>query len=550
MNFQPRLALAAVVAIAITAGSGEASALKLASWNMEHLADTDGEGCRPRNPPDYLALKRHADKLNADVIAVQEVENAEALARVFDPEQWSLEIARNPDQEDARSCAGMADKFIITQRTGFAIRKAVKYSRNPDLTGLDIGNGNRHRYGVDITLEAGVPLRMLSVHLKSGCPTGAPGGSDNDCQVLFEQQRVLKKWVDDRAKDAIPFVLLGDFNRRLQAEEQFWSGIDAPGDPLRDLSLSVRRDAVARCQAAFPQFIDFIIFNPASLALFKTESFQELVYDTAPASDHCPIAVELTVPDLGDVAPQKGAMTTGLKWFRRSAEFPLITRYIYEVAARRIDGIRLSASEGPNWVVSLDADETIFENSLGQLENEYLGLGYVAERWKAWEARGAAKEIPGAIDFVNYVLDSGGKIAIISNRDADLEEVARQNLIRLGMRDDRRKVCILGRRAIDTQAVNGEEWQRFGYKNDKDRRRRLLSEGNAASCWSRDTDGSLRASWSRPHKFVLWIGDNILDLPRTTQAEARVSGPPDLVFGKDYFLIPNPLYGSWQNNTP
>jgi hypothetical protein len=40
---------------------------------------------------------------------------------------------------------------------------------------------------------------------------------------------------------------------------------DAPGDPLRDLSVPVKRDTVARCQPAFPQFIDFIIFNPASL---------------------------------------------------------------------------------------------------------------------------------------------------------------------------------------------------------------------------------------------------------------------------------------------
>ncbi|MDF0522852.1 HAD family acid phosphatase [Bradyrhizobium yuanmingense] len=539
-----------MLAIVITAVPDRASALKLASWNMEHLADTDGEGCRPRNPADYEALKRHAAKLDADVIAVQEVENEQALGRVFNPEEWSLEIARNPDQDDARSCTGMADKFIITQRTGFAIRKTVKYSRNPDLTALDIGNGNRHRYGVDITLEAGAPLRLLSVHLKSGCPAAVPGGGDNDCQVLFEQQKVLKKWVDDRAKDAIPFMLLGDFNRRLQAEEQFWTGIDAPGDPLRDLHLPVRRDTVARCQPAFPQFIDFIVFNPASFALFKADSFQELVYEAAPASDHCPIAVELTVPDLGDAVLAKGAMTTALKWYRRSAEFPLISRYIYEMARQRVDAIRAAGGDGPNWVVSLDADETIFDNSLGQLENEYLGLGFVAERWRAWEMRGAAKEIPGAIDFVNYVLGNGGKIAIISNRDADLEEAARQNLVRLGMRDDRRKVCILGRRSVDTQAANGEEWQRFGYKNDKDRRRRLLSEDNAAGCWSRDTDGSVRASWSRPHKFVLWIGDNILDLPKTTQAEARTGGTPDLVFGRDYFLLPNPLYGSWQNNKP
>ncbi len=542
-----------VTAVALAfciAGATDVQALKLASWNMEHLADADGEGCRPREPEDYLALKRHADRINADIIAVQEVENEQALARVFDPELWSFEIARNPDQETPRPCAGMADKTIITQRTGFAIKKPIKYSRNPDLTALDVGNANRLRYGVDITLEAGAPLRLLSVHLKSGCPAGAPGAGD-DCQALFEQQKVLKKWVDERAKDAIPFILLGDFNRRLQAEEQFWTGIDAPGDPLKDLALTVKRDTVARCQLSFNQFIDYIILNPGSLALFKPDSFQELVYEAGvpPASDHCPIAVELNIRDLGDLAPQKDLMSTGLKWYRRSAEFPLIARFIYGQAKRRVDAIHATMSDAPNWVVSLDADETIFDNSLGQLENEYLGLGYVPERWAAWEARGAAKEVPGAVEFINHVLDSGGKIAVISNRAAELEDAARANLVRLGMRDDRRRVCILGRRAVDTQIGNPEEWQRYGYKNDKDRRRRLLSDGNAVSCWTNDTDGSLKPSWNRPHKIVLWIGDNVLDLPMTTQDEAR-KGTADLLFGRDYFLLPNPLYGSWQKNSP
>ena len=541
--------MTAVALVLCIVGATDVQALKLASWNMEHLADADGEGCRPRKPEDYLALKRHADRINADIIAVQEVENEQALARVFDPELWSFEIARNPDQETPRPCAGMADKTIITQRAGFAIKKLIKYSRNPDLTALDVGNANRLRYGVDITLEAGAPLRLLSVHLKSGCPAGAPGAGD-DCQVLFEQQKVLKKWVDERAKDAIPFILLGDFNRRLQAEEQFWTGIDAPGDPLKDLALTVKRDTVARCQPSFNQFIDYIVLNPGSLALFKPDSFQEFVYEAGvpPASDHCPIAVELNIRDLGDLAPQKGLMSTGLKWYRRSAEFPLIARFIYDQAKRRVDAIH-AMSDAPNWVVSLDADETIFDNSLGQLENEYLGLGYVPERWAAWEARGAAKEVPGAIEFINHVLDSGGKIAVISNRAAELEDAARANLVRLGMRDDRRRVCILGRRAVDTQIGNPEEWQRYGYKNDKDRRRRLLSEGSAVSCWANDTDGSLKPSWNWPHKIVLWIGDNVLDLPVTTQDEAR-KGTADLLFGRDYFLLPNPLYGSWQKNSP
>lgn len=558
MNFQPKLALLAFVAVAITAGHSEALALKLASWNMEHLADTDGEGCRPRTPADYQALKQHADKLKADVIAVQEIENEQALARVFDPAQWNFEVAGNRDQENARECNGLSGKFVITQRVGFVIRKGIPYTRNPDLADLDIDRDNRLRYGVDVTLEAGYPVRLLAVHLKSGCPSAPPTSSDGDCKVLFRQQPVLKDWVTKRAEDQIPFALLGDFNRRLQDEEDFWKGIDAPGDPLKDLSLAISRDRMARCQPNFPKFIDFLVFNNESLALVRKDSFDELTYEGPAASDHCPVSVELTVPDFAELDlsanKQAGAakqMTTGLRWYRRSAEFRMIAEYIYGQAVRRVDAIRDESQDGKPWVVSLDADETLFDNSLGQLENEYLGLGYDEARWQRWERRGAAQAVPGAIAFMNHVLQSGGKIAIITNRVAGTEEVARQNLVRLGLDDDRRKVCILGRSPADRDTpANKDEWARYNYKNDKDSRRRLVSEGNAVGCWVGDPSGAAKASWHRPQRFALWVGDNVLDLPFATQEGARNEGTPNLTFGRDYFLLPNPLYGSWQKNKP
>jgi predicted secreted acid phosphatase len=45
--------------------------------------------------------------------------------------------------------------------------------------------------------------------------------------------------------------------------------------------------------------------------------------------------------------------------------------------------------------------------------------------------------------------------------------------------------------------------------------------------------------------IVAWFGDNILDFPNMRQA-AR-SDPRALdEFGKRYFILPNPMYGSWQ----
>jgi len=45
------------------------------------------------------ALRHHARRLNADLIAVQEVENVAALARLFDPKGYAIELSHRPDQE-------------------------------------------------------------------------------------------------------------------------------------------------------------------------------------------------------------------------------------------------------------------------------------------------------------------------------------------------------------------------------------------------------------------------------------------------------------------
>ena len=70
------------------------SSITLASWNMEHLAERNGSGCRPRTDADYAAMRAYVDKLAADVIAFQEVESQAAAERVFGPSVYTIEIAQ------------------------------------------------------------------------------------------------------------------------------------------------------------------------------------------------------------------------------------------------------------------------------------------------------------------------------------------------------------------------------------------------------------------------------------------------------------------------
>jgi predicted secreted acid phosphatase len=47
--------------------------------------------------------------------------------------------------------------------------------------------------------------------------------------------------------------------------------------------------------------------------------------------------------------------------------------------------------------------------------------------------------------------------------------------------------------------------------------------------------------------IVEWLGDNIQDFPMLTQ-QARHDPAALAEFGERYFLLPNPMYGSWERN--
>ena len=298
-RMKPFLASLAVAALlsgcaGVLPAPSSSAPLKVASWNLEHLAEMDGQGCRPRVEADYALLRRHADAFGADVIALQEVENRAAAERVFDPAKYDVVMSSRPASERGPECRGLPGRHIQNQAVGFAIRKGVVWSRNADLSALALGNPNL-RWGVDITVAEGRPLRLLAVHLKSGCNSGR-SSTDPDCPVLFDQLPVLETWVDERARAGEAFVLLGDWNRRMASSgDAFFDGLD-DSDPAEGALSLAGGDRSATCKTRYREFIDFIVVGVKAAARVEPGSFEEYVYDQPEAehpSDHCPIAVRI-----------------------------------------------------------------------------------------------------------------------------------------------------------------------------------------------------------------------------------------------------------------
>ena len=291
------LAALALCTASCTAISGPGSGLTpgstitLAAWNMEHLAERNGSGCRPRTDADYAAMRAYVGELAADVIAFQEVESKAAAERVFDPAIYTVVIEERVGTNRGGECRGQEGLTINAQRTGFAVRKGVQFERHPDFTGVQVGNPDL-RSGVDLTLRprGGDPIRVLSVHLKSGCSSG---NRNEACAAFFQQVPIMEKWIDERTNEDTRFVVLGDFNRRLaMPEDAVWAEWDDASPPNADLSLASGEQS-ARCNPRYRDFIDFIVLDRRAATDLK--AFEEKTFEGEGLSDHCAVAARLSL---------------------------------------------------------------------------------------------------------------------------------------------------------------------------------------------------------------------------------------------------------------
>lgn len=291
---------------------GNMQRLRLATWNMEWLMLPEVrddllarcvEGQPPSNvralpcprdpyPPvarhdasDTALMAQYAARAGADVVAVQEVDGPKAAQAVF----------------PGYTLACFVDR-AHPQKTGFAIRTGIPFRCNGDLTALD--DDGASRAGADITLWPDTPhaVRLLSVHLKSGCFDRPLSDRQNVvCARLQNQVPVLVKWIADRDAAGEAFAIMGDFNRRLEidaalpASDSLWAALAAAA-PVARIS---EGEAYRLCRAGerYSAFIDNIVLGGA-----LRDMRRDLVHVTmtdAPAdavlSDHCLLGADLWV---------------------------------------------------------------------------------------------------------------------------------------------------------------------------------------------------------------------------------------------------------------
>ena len=281
--------IASILLVLFSFSSSHADeALKLMAWNVEHLNEANNTGCVPREDGDYQIISEHLNKIDPDVVAFQEVETATAAARIFNPAQWNIVFSSRPNTGQLRECWQEEGKYLRHLGTGFAIKKGIEYARNPDFKALGLED-QFQRWGTDITLKSGsgAKLRLLSIHLRSGC-WGPPQDAQpaNACPQLHQQSKLLADWVEARSNEDIPFAILGDFNRRLALENDWmWNDLN---ESLPSVLLLLDQGVGAKCDPRYKDFIDHIVLDHRAFKMYQQDSFREIPRD-GEHPDHCAI---------------------------------------------------------------------------------------------------------------------------------------------------------------------------------------------------------------------------------------------------------------------
>ena len=233
-------------------------------------------------------------------------------------------------------------------------------------------------------------------------------------------------------------------------------------------------------------------------------------------------------------------------WMRNSSEYRASTVTIYRAA---LESLKKGLAE-PSWTaeptqegnfaalppaVVMDVDDTVLDNSESEAHLLLEGTCFDAfpASWDAWVAERRAPAVPGAVEFIQSartLKDPAGRavrVFFVTNRDCEKrpssdaacpqEEDTAENLRSLGLGTDAFREDLLFR---------GErpEWD-----GEKLSRRQEIARG---------------------YRIVLVIGDDLADfLPevrRQTVAERDLARcTRDAFWGRRWFLLPNPIYGSW-----
>lgn len=222
-------------------------------------------------------------------------------------------------------------------------------------------------------------------------------------------------------------------------------------------------------------------------------------------------------------------------WVQAAPEYRAASQQIYRAATAQLPsllaagGTALEDSQTSSFVgkppaIIMDLDETVLDNSAYNAMLVRQHQPYTAANWLTWVMARQATAVPGAVQFITAARALGYQVLFVSNR------------------------ACAGRTAYDTngEAVDCPQQAAtlanlrtlLGYEPTAEQ---LLLRSEQAA-WRRSDKSLRRQALAAQYRIVMLVGDNLEDFINIAAYDpAKHAGH----WGVDWFMLPNPMYGSW-----
>ena len=230
--------------------------------------------------------------------------------------------------------------------------------------------------------------------------------------------------------------------------------------------------------------------------------------------------------------PQNQTIEQSVRWYRNSAEKKAVYRQVFTVGEQYIKTqVKEQHLKPQSWGIILDIDETTLDNtSYFKRCKQFLHDEDDFSKYVVLKKFSVAT--PGVKKLTCNVKKYGGYVSLVSNRDGSYPGVLKATLENL----QKQGICF-------DQAVIANH--KIATAKDKNPR------FNAVITGKYDAQVMFWSNKLPAHKVIAYFGDNIQDFPDFKQGSMVALDDNDSKFdkfGNGYFILSNPIYGSWVAN--
>jgi predicted secreted acid phosphatase len=262
----------------------------------------------------------------------------------------------------------------------------------------------------------------------------------------------------------------------------------------------------------------------------------------------------LAIPSVAEVQPLSEF------WYQTSGEYRALCLQTYNLAAHKLEVLRTFISRGAEGdaripgstkplAIIMDLDETVIDNSGYQVYLIKANTNFDALEWDKWLDyqsinKGAQRAVPGAVEFIRRAEGLGITPIFISNRSHDSWDETRKVLKGIGVNTNNLEERMLLRRADGPERAMAMV-KEMGLDPASSKAQSIINgEG--------EKEERRRQIYDRYH-VIAFFGDVLSDFEGLTYNDQnnKVSERAEMAhrertrWGTDWFILPNPLYGTW-----